>query len=332
MKTILEHDGRGELRVTLVVPRGESLVKALASEPERPWMREVRHLVLVADPFEDNPLQGCVILRDRRKRGEIRLTLRLYEEQEKLEVDHYVQRIGVQRLAGLARDRTPRSRPPPPEAASLRAPPISGSDLLDEYKKQGRPAPTSPPPTKPEGPLAPWLGAQHGLAALLGETTEPEEAACVLAWPVPTLVGRVVVATDFEDLAGAIHAVLFEALGDLPFAVHARSYGGLGKYWHLHTTVVAPPMGDTPMAIELYGRLVAAGAHDFGTRKGAQYLLERERTLDSIHTGKPGDADAHRRLRDLVHGRDLPVPLVIVLESATYANVLYPGPGVPFYM
>lgn len=319
--------------VTLVLAPGESLANALDNDTTRDWMYEIKEFTLVAEGLGDDPLRDCTVLRDRVMRGDLVLTLRSYEEQDVIEADQFVERVGAKRYAELeVRDRTARSRPPHPDAESLQSPPMNGGILLENFEKQGQPAPKFPVPTKPTGPLAPYLGAQYEVEALIGETTEPEEAACMLAWPVPVLVGSVIVAADANDLAGAIRAVLVEVLGDLPFAVDSHSYGGLGKYMHLHTSVVAPPMGGNPMAIELYGRLIAAGDYDFSTREAGRFLLLRERSLQSIDYGDQPDADAYQRMDDHASGRDLPGPLVAVIESATYANVLYPGPGVPFYM
>ena len=319
--------------VTLVLAPGESLANALDNDTTRDWMYEIKEFTLVAEGLGDDPLRDCTVLRDRVMRGDLVLTFRSYAEQDVIEADQFVERVGAKRYAELeVRDRTPRSRPPHPDAESLQSPPMNGGSLLENFEKQGQPAPKVPPPTKPTGPLAPYLGAQYKLDALIGEMTEPEEAACVLAWPVPALVGSVIVAADADDLAGAIRAVLVEAFGDLPFAVGSHGYGGLGKYMHLHTSVVAPPMGGNPMAIELYGRLIAAGDYDFRTREAGRFLLLRQRSFESIEYGEQPDADAYQRMDDHACGRDLPGPLVVVLEYATYANVLFPGPGVPFYM
>ncbi|MDC3957606.1 hypothetical protein [Polyangium jinanense] len=335
MKTTLRMQTDSPARcLTVILDPGESLAGALVDTFVSRHINEISELVLVADPFDDDPLAGCDAVRARIARGDLVLTLRSRAEQEDVEVDAFVQRIhGARRIPGpSALPKTPRIRPPHPDAASLRSPPISGSDRLSRLTEQGRRGPASPPPTKPTGPLAPYLGAQHELDALLTETEGPEEAACVLAWPVPALVGRAIVAPDFEGLAGAIRAVLFEALGDLPIAVDGSGYGGLGKYMHLHTSVLAPPMGDEPMALELYGRLVAVGDYDFRTREAGRYLLHREREMHSLHPADPPTDAAHLRMMDLIHGRDFPGPLVVVLSAATYANVRFPGVGVPFYM
>jgi len=358
MKTIIELGKNNRAaRVTLVLDPGETLANALGEVSGRDWVHEAEELALVAEGLGDDPLQDHKVLQDRVKRGDLVLTRRSYDEQDAIEADQFVRRLGAKHFGEWeTRPRAPRSRPPHPDAESLRSPPIDGSSILKDLEKQGRaasstekkkfslrgfleglkkqvpPAPKSPPATKPEGPLAPYLGAQYGLDDLIGDITEPEEAACVLAWPVPTLVGRVLVAANVDGFASAIRAMLVDALGDLPFAVSSHNYGGVGKYMHLHTSVVAPPMGGQPMAIELYGSLVAAGNYDFRTREAGRFLLLRERLLQSENFGDSPDTDGFRRQMDLVHGHDLPEPLVVVLQSATYANVLYPGPGVPFYM
>ncbi|MDI3286299.1 hypothetical protein [Polyangium sp. 15x6] len=336
MKTTLRMQTDSPARLlTVILDPGESLAGALAHAFVSQHINEITELVLVADSFDDDPLAGCDAVRARVARGDLVFTLRPLAEQEDVEVDTFMLRIrAASRIAGSdALPKTPRIRPPHADAASLRSPPISGSDRLSRLTEQGKRGPASPPPTKPTGPLAPYLGAQHDLDALLSEIEGPEEAACVLAWPVPALVGRVIVAPDFDGLAGAIRAVLFEALGDLPFAVDGGGYGGLGRYMHLHTSVLAPPMRDEPMALELYGRLVAVGDYDFRTREAGRYLLRREREMHSLCGPDASPTDAERlRMMELIHGRDFPGPLVVILSAATYANVRCPGVGVPFYM
>jgi hypothetical protein len=96
-----------------------------------------------------------------------------------------------------------------------------------------------------------------------------------------------------------------------------------------------PPMGREPMALEIYGKLIAAGNFTFNTLEAWRMLLARERNvrkLDHQESHSELDPEASRRLEDLIDGRDLPTPLYVQIRVATYANVYYPGADVPFYM
>jgi hypothetical protein len=123
---------------------------------------------------------------------------------------------------------------------------------------------------------------------------------------------------NIDEIPAALRGFLCDLLGELPFHVHGGGpFGGIGKYLHLHASVVAPPAGTVPMAIEVYGRVVALGDVDLSSLAGGRLLIHRER---------------ERRRHADIEGRELPVPIFVRMDVATYANVLYPGVGVPSYL
>lgn len=205
-----------------------------------------------------------------------------------------------------ARERPAITVEPHPLAPTLQKPPLR-TDAL-EAQQPGR---------IPSGPMTPFLGARMTLAQLMGKDDGPtvEEAMRVHARPVVTLLGQVLVIPSYEDIAGAIRALLRERIGDLPFDVDSKGFGGPGKYLHIHASITAPPDGDVPMAIELYARIGACGPLELASDEGVLMLHRRRERAD----------------KDFHVMRDLPTPYYAVVRVATYANIMLPGVGIPCY-
>jgi hypothetical protein len=324
-------------RATVVLGVGQTLAEVWARHQGEPWLEEATELVVVGDVPVEDPLQGAPPLRERVARGALTLVRRTYEEQDTLEAEairlqHVLTEEEAAALA-VARREGPRERPPHPDAAKLPQVPINARELLPPtagWRRWfgGERVPRESPLAKHVGPRIPADVLASG-----EEELAPELAERVRAWPLPGLEGRVLVARGIGGIPGALRALLAETFGDLPFGTEeGPSYGGLGLYLHLHTCVTAPPSGGEPMALELYGRVIAVGEHDLGAPSGARLLLQRSREREDLDAAPQTDAVARARGNRLLLGADLPTPLFVLIETATYANVRFPGVGVPFYM
>jgi hypothetical protein len=321
-------------RVTMRLAPGQTLADFWARYPSGSWWEgaeDETEVVIVGDALAGTPLQDLPLLRERAARGQ--LVLRTYEAQDDAEAEELRARYALTaeeaKALEEARRREPRVRPAHPAAAELPWPPsnphglppaASGWRRWFERWRQPRHSPLS-------GHVGPRLPPQR----LTGEAEWGLElAARVRAWPLPGLVGQVLVAPGVDGIPGALRALLHETFGDVPFGTdEGTSYGGLGVHLHLHTTLAAPPSEGEPMALELYGQLLAVGEHDLGSPSGARLMIQRSREYERLDPLV--DAAARARHEQLVLGADLPAPLYIILRSATYANVLFPGDGVPFY-
>lgn len=300
-------------------------------------------IVVVGESIPRELLDGSPSLRARVARGEVNVLLRSVQEQDDLEAREEASRHKLseeaRRALTSARRRQPETAPAHPHAERLSAPAISPSDLQNEEPERqtgesGRPL---------LGPLAPKVGprieAQEILQGDELEELDLPAAERVRAWRLPSLVGQIIVVPSIDEMAGAIRAWLRENLGDLPFAVRDQGYGGPGKYLHMHASVLAPPDGDEPMAIELYGQIVAFGDMDIDSLAAGRLILAHQQRMFALSTRRSSadgeaarDNEATASLDNWVAGRELPVPLYISIRSATYANVLFCGVGVPFYM
>lgn len=201
----------------------------------------------------------------------------------------------------------PVDAPPPPflDPEALRA---------DAEARQRRDQP-------PRSPLAALLGGRVDAATLGGieqhADLPPEVLHRIAAWPVMPLLGATLELVDLEEAASGLHRLLCTHAPGVAWQVPDDLAGPLHKYLILHTSLAAAS-NDTvpePMALEVYAACVSVD----GVR------------LDSA------EGDTWRRevlARDTRHGGGLHAlgRLRFELRAATWANVSYPGVGVPFYL
>jgi hypothetical protein len=170
----------------------------------------------------------------------------------------------------------------------------------------------SPPPC-----MAPYVGARLSLDELFdtenmayANDEERRGAHFVRAFPVVTALGRTFSAATEGDIPGAVVAFLEGVCPGTTWPRPERYREALRKYGFLHLALDAPRDGATghPMELELF----AWGICLEGREPGAWWMLERV---------APGGY------------MDRPVrgPLAFRVETATYANVAFPGVGIPFY-
>jgi len=273
-----------------------------------------RTLVFIVDQPGDDPLARFADDVARCEAEGIEIVVRTSAEQEHLEASDLLA-INRKNLASpgsdAAIDAATRAGPQP--AAEL-----PGTDALADGFVQPQDLPPGPSPSvAPGGPMAAHLGDRLSVDALTDEDrlmTE-EIAARIRAWSVPSLIGTVFVAEEKGDVARALQAHVQRHLG-VPVRVSAREVGS-SKYMHVHTSASTPPDPSTgqPMFLELYGHIARVGEHDLRTLEGARW----QRAL-------------RQQIREHRGVTRLSGPLVIRLETVTWANVSYPGFRVPFYM
>jgi hypothetical protein len=175
------------------------------------------------------------------------------------------------------------------------------------------------------GLMADRIGAQYSTAQLLAAEEYPEyltdaqrEAVTTTrAFPVTSLVGARLEADDEGDVAGQLEALLRYRCPGFDWQIERDLHGPLRKYGILHTSIAAPPDETTsqPMMVELSGSVIQLAQHDLDDENGTTWI-------DLRLWGKSSDE------------RDVPIsePMTLRIDAATYANVPFPGIGVPFYM
>ena len=164
-----------------------------------------------------------------------------------------------------------------------------------------------------------YLGPRHSNADLVSEdferTADSPEVCLVRAWPVPRLLGAPVAASDEAGLARVLETLLWDRLPGIDWRVPEISLGPLRKYGMLHTSVAAPVDETTgqPMALEIYGDVILLD----GRSTSGQWWTVRGLGIAEFFT---------------TLDRPLAGTLDIRIDVATYANVCFPGFGVPFYL
>lgn len=166
------------------------------------------------------------------------------------------------------------------------------------------------------GPMARFLGERLTYEQLLDNeyAIGPSERglAFARAYPVPTLVGAVLVAGDPSDMRATLEALLGERLPGVPWRLDFNVR--LNRYGLLHTSVSGPADETTgqPMALELCGQVVQADPTPQSATSRLWHVFGRSsRWAETV-----ADTDGIR----------------IRIAVATYANLMFTGIGVPLYL
>ena len=173
---------------------------------------------------------------------------------------------------------------------------------------------------RPDGPLSGHVGPRITVQDIYDEDrhsdADLERLSRVKAWPVLSLVGVTFGVASVEAVAPALRLLLSERLPGLDWWVRQHWGGPLLKYGIVHGCIPAPPNTDSceAMALEIFGtahRALKPGSEEW--RQAQQLWLVR---------GGPQDERPAM----------VSFPTKVTIETATYANVAYPGVRVPFYM
>ena len=177
---------------------------------------------------------------------------------------------------------------------------------------------------RPPGPLQAFVGPRIGAQELADceryEGYPREQLERLAAWTLLPLVGASFEVDSVSAIAAAVRALLAKKLPGLDWWVPDSWSGPFEKYGLLHRSLPAPPNPATgeAMALEVFGsaeRVIEVGSDEWCDRRRAQQLGL--------------DAGDHGRLYDLVGVR---LPTRVVIEVATYANIVLPGVRVPLYL
>lgn len=172
----------------------------------------------------------------------------------------------------------------------------------------------------PQAPIVQHLGARFERAQLAAveqhADLSDEVLAHIAAWPVTTLHGATLELVDLTEAAIGLQRLLRACVPEVAWEVPDDLAGPLGKYLVLHTSLAAPPNEAVPeaMALEVHATCVSVDGVRLETAEGQAWyreFLARDTRHGALH--------ALGRLR-------------FEVRAATWANVSYPGIGVPFYL
>jgi hypothetical protein len=175
----------------------------------------------------------------------------------------------------------------------------------------------------PGGQMCPFLGRRYTLEELEQANQECWEDIPVLnqylvrAFEVRPLIGKQIRVLHEEQIEKAVQALLEACLPKINLDCSLDFTAALRKHLVLHQSLAAP--ADTavrqPMSLEIYGRISEiAGIQLWTTPAGNEWALNYKKKLQK------GSADLQ-----------LNSEMLIVITAATYANIRYPGIGVPLY-
>jgi hypothetical protein len=184
-----------------------------------------------------------------------------------------------------------------------------------------------PVATRPVGAMAPHIGRQFSVAELDDEDKVSDDErpllALVRAYEVPSLVGATFTFTNVDGISKSLGQLLAEKLPGIAWRLKDEWAPAFSKYQLVHATLAAPPdlaTGQT-MSLEIFGQLWWVDGVPMDTPAGQAW---KERQVEAFCNAL---AEEPRRLATPSDST-----FVVRLEAATYANVQFPGVGVPFYM
>jgi len=139
----------------------------------------------------------------------------------------------------------------------------------------------------------------------------------VRAYPVLALIGKQLLIQRDTELPSAVARLLTEFMPDWKWDESQVTLGPFRKYFLMHAIFPAPKDESTgqPMALEIYGDLISMDGMALNSEAGrawrTQQIMHRmENYLDTEVTGS----------------------MVIEIHAASYANIMFPGVCVSFYM
>jgi len=177
----------------------------------------------------------------------------------------------------------------------------------------------------PEGLFSSYLGQRYELEALRQTESYPEAdepyLVCVKAFPVPALIGTQFVIHQDIELPDAVAKLLMEKFPNIVWDATDVSIAPLRKYFLVHACLPAPEDVATgqAMALELYGELLSLDGVPLDSESGRQWRDQQiERYLLAIRQGQPEP--------------ELKGKMILEIRAATYANIMYLGVDMPFYL
>lgn len=224
--------------------------------------------------------------------------------------------VRVALKASIARGST---RTMHPDAAHLPVPPLDAIEL----RKRTPPFPRRESPSAVHGVMAPHVGPAHpGTCQTQPGTTWAEGSFGRLrAFPLPALVGSVVAIGETQRWSDGLAAQLTRMF-HAPFRGLSDGHGIPWKYLHIHVSVAAPPDGGEPMAVEIFGPVIAVGDVALESPEGGHFLLQRHKTRARSES-----------LTAVVHLLPtMPGDIHVLVETATYANVCHTSFDIPSYL
>jgi hypothetical protein len=164
------------------------------------------------------------------------------------------------------------------------------------------------------------LGRRYESAALLLEGARRRFADRVVAYPVPALQGELLTFEGHAAVERGIRELLESKTPGIDWWVPAHWEAPLLKYQFIHGSLAAPPHPVTgqAMSLEVYGRVIRTGGVTLDSPDGKAW---QEAWRVHYHGAGPEDGPL-----------DLAGDTSVRIEVATYANLRFPGVGVPFYM
>lgn len=177
---------------------------------------------------------------------------------------------------------------------------------------------------RPINKMRKHLGKQFTVEELYDSDRHSEEdipkLRLVRAYQVTPLIGATILVKSEKDIAGSLSKLLATRLPEIAWQVEPDWSGPFLKYLCIHGSIPAPPDKLTlePMALELYGELIAIRGRRLDTEEGKEWT---SKLLDECLMAYSRDEAA----------AELTGEMIISIKSATYANVMFPGVGVPIY-
>lgn len=198
---------------------------------------------------------------------------------------------------------------------------LDASDLAVSFSE--------PSAMPPRGAMAGYLGTRFSEEDLDDEDKVLEEdrrfLPLVRAYPVVPLLGATFRVSTEAEIGERLRQLLALRLPGIEWSLQDGWNWGpaFRKYQLVHVSLAAPPDLATgqPMSLELYGRLQSVDGLRLDSPAGRAWSERRIDTFLQAQGRNPSEMPP-------VEGTNFFIELV----AATYANVQFPGAGVPFYM
>lgn len=178
--------------------------------------------------------------------------------------------------------------------------------------------------SSPLGKMSQYLGEKHSWQTLYDEdyydSKDIPKLKRIRAYSISRLVGQKIQVFHQNQISTAMYELIRGILPEMDWEPFELGRGAFQKYYIVHFDIPAPPdeLTQQPMGLEIYAKLATVDGNPLDSEAGRAWMDER-------YLLRMKAERAEQEWPELTGNFE------VVVKTATYSNIRYPGVGVPLY-